>query len=349
MPSQGETLKTWLSLNTNVDLGTTGGPQTWDFTSLSKDVENNVELLATSEGSLDISNASFLIKTGEFIERYFLKTDENITEIFLKTIDPVFESFEIENAYDEAPVYRKGNISYNQEYTSNSLYRAAIAWDELPDTITSQVGLALDSIRINTNFERTDNIDAYGTVQLPDGNWEALRETSTVERTITIDIFFLGAWINAPSEILEVALGGFADVLAPDTTYMTNFYTDQAIEVLAAFAVSEDGEIQSAEFKEGSEITHTFEFENKRPDVKTYPNPSFGNVTFNFENTPNGDYTIQVFDILGKKLWSKNVSYKSYKPIHADLSNLKKGTYLYSVYDSLGNKIVTKRIVILNP
>lgn len=349
MPSQGETLKTWVSASTNVDLGTTDGPQTWDFTTLSKDAENNVELLSPSEGSIDVPSADFLIKTGEFVERYFVKSDANITEVYLKTIDPVFQTFEITNAYEEAPVYRKGNIDFGQTYSNNSLYRAAIAWDELPDTITGQVGLAFDSIRINTNFLRTDEIDAYGTVQLPDGNWEALREKSTLERTISIDVFFLGTWITAPTEVLETALGGFADLLAPDTSYMTNFYSDQAIEVLAAFNTTEDGEILSSEFKAGSEITNIIDLENKRPDVSTFPNPSFGNVSFNFENTPSGIYTIQVYNILGKKLWSKDVTLSSNKPIYADLTNLKKGTYLYSVYDSSGNKITTKRLVILNP
>jgi hypothetical protein len=349
MPSKGETLKTWGSLTTNVDLGVEGGPQTWDFSNLTKDVENNITLLDPSEGTVEVSNASFLIMNGEFVERYFNKADDAITEIYLKTLDPIFETFEISNEYAEAPVYRKATILYGQDHSNTSIYRAAIAWSDLPDTITGQVGLAIDSIRINTNFERTDDIDAYGTVMLPDGEWEALRESSRNIRSVTIDIFFLGVWIEAPAEILETALGGFADLLAPDTTYTTNFYTNQAIEVLATFNLDDNGDPVTAEFKEGSEITDLSILESKSPDVQTFPNPSFGNVTFNFENCTTGKYTIQVFNILGKKLWMQDVTIDSSKSIRVDLTTLKKGTYLYSVYDKNGNKITTKRLVILNP
>ncbi len=349
MPSQGETLKTWISINTNVDLGTKEGPQTWDFTSLTKNVENNVELLDPTEGSVEVSSASFLIKAGDFVERYFEKTDTEIKEIYLRTLDPIFQTYEISNSYAEAPVYRKGTILYGQNYSSNSIYRAAIAWDDLPDTITGQINLAFDSIRINTNFLRQDTIDAYGTVLLPDGEWEALRESTTIERTITIDVFFLGTWIEAPAEILETALGGFADVLAPDTSYVTNFYTDQAIEVLASFNRTQNDVITSAEFKAGSEITDILNSSVKKPDVVTFPNPSYGNVTFNFENCPRGNYDIQIFNILGKKLWSRNVRIGDKKSVLVDLSVLSKGTYLYTIYDKEGNKITTKRIVILNP
>ena len=128
-------------------------------------------MLNPSEGTVEVPNASFLITNVDLVERYFLKTDANITEIFLKTVDPIFQTFEIANSYAESPVYRKGSITFGQEFTSNSTYRAAIAWEDLPDTITGQVGLNIDSIRINTNFLRNDVIDAYGTVQLPDAEW----------------------------------------------------------------------------------------------------------------------------------------------------------------------------------
>ena len=349
LPTQGETLKTWVSATANVDLGTTDGPQVWDFTSLSKDVPNDVTLLSPSEGSVVVADATMLIKQGDLVERY-LKTEEiGILEIHLKTLDPIFETFEISNSYALPPLYRKTTLIYGQQYSNDSKYQAPIAWDDLPDTITGSVGLSFDSIRVNTNFNRTDKIDAYGTVKLPDGEWEALRESTTLIRTVSIDVFFLGTWIEAPIEIIETALGGFADVIAPDTTYSTNFYTDKAIEVLAAFTLNDDGEPVGATFKAGGEITDIDLYTSKKADVSTYPNPSFGTVNFTFENCAIGDYTIQIYNVLGKKILSKNISVDSTKTSRLDLTMLKKGTYLYSVYDSSGSKITTKRIVILNP
>lgn len=349
MPTKGETLKTWTSINTNVSIEATGGPQTWDFSTLTKDVENNVELLDPSEGTVSVPNATFLIKNGEFVERYYNKADDGIREIFLKTLDPLFQTYEIENEYAEKPMYRKATILYGQSHTNNSKYQAAIAWDDLPDTITGQVGLSFDSIRINTIFEREDDIDGYGTVILPDGEWDALRESTRVIREITIEVFFLGTWIQAPTEVLENALGEYAEFLAPDTTNFVNFYTDKAIEVLAAFTLDDNGNPVTAQFKAGSEITDIQSYADKKADITAFPNPSFGNVTFTFENCKIGKYNLKVYNIIGKELINKNMRIDTNKIARVDLTSLKKGTYLYSIFDDNGNKITTKRIVILNP
>jgi len=197
LPTQGETLKTWISAAPSIDLGTTAGPQTWDFSTLSKDVMNDVTFLSPSEGSVTVPNATLLLKQGEFVERYMETNDEGIFEIHLKTLDPIFQTFEISNSYADPLMYRKTTLLYELEVTNTSTFRAPIAWSDLPDTITGSVGISFDSIRVNTNFERTDDIDAYGTVKLPDGEWEALRETSTLIRTVTLDVFFLGTWVEA--------------------------------------------------------------------------------------------------------------------------------------------------------
>lgn len=352
LPYQGATLKTYFNVAPNVDFSANGGPITWDFSGLSKTNPMEVELLAPTEGSVDVSNASFLIKNTDFLEQYYYNTGEFIEEVYLKTLDPIFNSFEISNSYAKNPVYRKGTIIYGQSYAYEGRIEAPFAWEDLPDTLTGGIGLQLDSIRFNTNWVRTDEITGWGTVVLPDATWPALKEESSLERFVTIDIFFLGTWIEAPISLLEAFLGDFADALQPDTTHSVNFYTDEAIEVLASIQLTEKGgDPLSIEYKQGSELTEIFNANAlKKPSISTYPNPSYGITSFKFDNCRSGTYAVQIYNILGSKIWEKQIQLKeNQKPIEVDLSMLTKGTYLYSVYDSKGKKISTKRLVIINP
>ncbi len=351
LPDVGSTLKSYTTLNSTIDLGTVDGPQEWDFSALAKDNYREVYLDDPLNGSITIPDATFLIKSTDVVEQYYKKTDEAIEEIHIKTVDPVFETFEISNGYGMNPIYRKANIVYGETYQSESRFEAPIAWSDLPDTITSEIGLAPDSIRFTTVITRNDDIDAYGVVKLPDGDWNALRESTTTERKVIIEVFFFGAWIEAPQELLDIFLGDFASFLEPDTTYSVNFYTDQAIEVLASIQLDDDGNPFTVEYKAGAEITEIYNPEYaKSPDITAYPNPTFDDVYFNFEHCRPGTYTIEIYDILGKSLWKKEHLLKPKSdPLKTDVSHLNKGTYLFAVFDPAGNKITTKRLVVINP
>jgi len=352
LPYLGATLKTYVDVETNVDVGTTGGPHEWDFTGLQKTNYTEVNLEDPTSGSVPVAAATFVIKSNDLLEQYYTINEEGIDEIFIKTVDPVLMTFEISNGYAINPKYRKATILYDATYESGSRLEAALAFDQLPDTLTSGIGIDIDSIRFNTNFDRTDKIDAYGVVKLPDGDWNALRETSTSIRSVTIDILIpILGWIEAPPEILATFLGDFGEFLNPDTTTTINFYSDQSIEVLAAMQMDDDGNVTSSEYKAGPEVTEVFNTDySENPEVNVYPNPSFGQVTFNFDNCRPGNYTIQVHDILGKEMYEDTYLLPlNNKPYKASFSTLKKGTYLYSIYDPKGVKITTKRLVIVNP
>ncbi|MDI5889392.1 MULTISPECIES: endonuclease [Flavobacterium] len=70
-----------------------------------------------------------------------------------------------------------------------------------------------------------------------------------------------------------------------------------------------------------------------------YPNPSNGNVKINFENS-NEKYSVQVFSILGQKVFEKEYTNSS----SAALNNLQKGVYLVKITND--NKSVTKKLIV---
>ncbi len=81
-----------------------------------------------------------------------------------------------------------------------------------------------------------------------------------------------------------------------------------------------------------------------------YPTMSFGdNIRVDFTNFNPGSYTLEVYNIMSKKLWSKSYSIQGDRTIKIDLSFLPKGTYIYTLMDGNMNRIVARPLAILTP
>tara|TARA_R110002050_G_scaffold125909_1_gene246306 strand:- start:6611 stop:8107 length:1497 start_codon:yes stop_codon:yes gene_type:complete len=79
--------------------------------------------------------------------------------------------------------------------------------------------------------------------------------------------------------------------------------------------------------------------ENKIEGLKIYPNP-VDNKGFYIESSSNQDKSIQIFDVLGKKVFSKIINGKE----KIETQNLKSGIYLIKVLES--NKSATSKLII---
>ena len=71
-------------------------------------------------------------------------------------------------------------------------------------------------------------------------------------------------------------------------------------------------------------------------EVRCYPNPAITQITFDFKFTNPKDYSLQIFNFIGKKIFDQTVS--NPKTI-IDLSDYYRGLYIYQVKDKTG-KIV---------
>lgn len=83
------------------------------------------------------------------------------------------------------------------------------------------------------------------------------------------------------------------------------------------------------------------------PDVIAYPNPTYGPINFEILGLSPQDLRLEVYNIIGKKIYEKSYSKRNGLVIKEDLSFLSKGTYLYSIINAQGRKIKTKRVSIM--
>jgi len=83
--------------------------------------------------------------------------------------------------------------------------------------------------------------------------------------------------------------------------------------------------------------------------IRAYPNPATEWVRFECTNLPQEQYTLKIYNIIGKLVWKESYALSGNKSIKLDLDDFKKGTYLYSLVDEKGNVIGTKRLVVVKP
>ena len=126
------------------------------------------------------------------------------------------------------------------------------------------------------------------------------------------------------------------------------FMNEDSKERLAHIKKIGDNQVISALYKSDEsevKISNVYDESN----FFLYPNPTFGIVRLDFVNLPEGAYFFEVYNIIGKKLWSKKFVIRGYTTVKDDLGFLHKGTYLYSLVNSEGKKLFTKRMAIITP
>jgi len=82
--------------------------------------------------------------------------------------------------------------------------------------------------------------------------------------------------------------------------------------------------------------------------VYVYPNPSFGALNLSMIDLKEGRYTLDIYNLVGYKMWSQVVSLDRPKALYNfDLSFLETGIYVYGLKDERGTYVQTRRLVIL--
>jgi hypothetical protein len=142
-------------------------------------------------------------------------------------------------------------------------------------------------------------------------------------------------------------IGGFAGT---DTTITYHFYSNTEKEDIAVATMSNDlSSIVSIRYKDLG-ITPTAEpTDDFAGGIQAFPNPAVEWVRFDCTNLVPGEYTLKIFNIIGKCVWKKNYTLSGNASFKVDLDDFKKGTYIYSLVDKKGNAVGTKRLVVLKP
>ena len=192
----------------------------------------------------------------------------------------------------------------------------------------------------------TEVIDDIGLLFLPRERYD---DVLKMERRITSDyVIYEGTgrneWIERDLHLSNEQL----PIEIAQSTKEITFLSEESKEWLACIHLDQDDEVVSALFKSEKDQIRSHNGYDES-NFFLYPNPTFGLVRLDFVNLPKDTYFLEVYNIIGKKLWSESYQIDGYTTIKADLGFLSKGTYLYSLSNRSGKKFLTRKMAIINP
>ena len=212
-----------------------------------------------------------------------------------------------------------------------------------------------ENLDINTDF---DEILLYGRhdksyapvgvkfITMPGWSGEAMMFKVKEEFTFSKVQFLLEGETKTVLQGLEL------ENIFPDIkTEQFQFYNPEINDMLLKLILKPkgNGEIQKAAFLLNQSADNFIQCESiDMQNIYLFPNPTIGNVKLLFQNYEPGEYELDIFNTIGKKLSSISITLPQEEDqISISLPRLRKGTYLYAVQNKNGERLVTRRLSII--
>lgn len=352
-PTIGDTLRTAIDgAPQDIVITPSGENATWDFSSLQGVMNETIINDATTGVNADQFPAANLLFpagiNGEAGESYGLANDEFYALLGYVGADPVNLGLNVTVPFSPPIVQRRSPMNYQQANDSEYAILTAFSGDIIPAEVLDQLPIEPDSVRLKVSGTREDFVDAWGSLTIPGGTYEVLREKRIDIRETAIEakVGFgpFAAWVDV-TEFLG------SDLLGADTTTSYVFVNDIEKEDIAVVTVTND-ELETplaVTYKANDVSTNVNYINTGRPDILAYPNPAIYKVRISFMNLNPGNYTFRIFNILGKEVVKEQYFINGNHTIGLGIDTLQKGTYLYSLTDSRGKVLSTKRLMVIRP
>jgi len=350
-PVAGDTLRTVTTLNfSGFDKTQIGEDISWDLTNSSGGFLSETIYTDPENGEdSDLFPDADLLDNSTLQEIYYQTFNNKIVEIGRSGIDPVLNLIDLTYVNDGESVLRRAPMAYEDSFTDQSSFFIASDASVLPDTLLESIPVMVDSMRLLVETSHIDVVDAWGTVELPNGTYDVLRvkRTTTTNSELGAKVQFFG-WVTVDPDVeIFQGLGDLLNLLGENETISYQFFANDNKEIIASIAEDTDGNLVSLTYK-GDVATSIGKINKKEENILTYPNPTYGDVTFQLMNLPHDNYKVVLYNIIGKQLWSSDINFIEGK-LHADLSHLRKGTYFYSILNGRGQKVTTRRLMVITP
>lgn len=347
-PRVGDTLRIKTdNLPSEIIIGTAGPAQDWNFTSLEAPFVQQTIIRAASEGAFfdQFTNAAIVTKiaTGE---GYFSINNDRYALLGYGGEDPLGLGLETIARFTNPYIQQRSPMNFGDENSFTTSALLPYAGDELPEELLNQIPITPDSIRINYTSERTDVVDAWGTITIPGGIYDVLREKRVEKRNVKVEAkISILDWQDITPFLPQ------NDFLGEQTVTTYYFISNEAVEPIAIVNTAVDGTtITSVNFKSEELVPTAVQSSvSKQPNVYVSPNPAIASTRFEFANLRAGQYDLKIYNILGVEVWSRSYYINGNRAEKVDLIGFKKGTYLYSLVDSRGKSLMTKRLMIVRP
>lgn len=328
-----------------------GMPQVWDLTGADNDDTDRVIYrdVNDAQNGGQFPGADLYIGNQTEGETFFDISNTEFRALGYSGSDPGGFGLQVVARFNPPFVERYAPLAFFDNNIQESFLSLPFSTDQLPDSLFSGLPIAPDSIRVRITTNRAELVDSYGTMKIPGGEYDVLRlkRTEISNTALDIHIPFVG-WLD----ISAFGGGQFGEFLGADTTITHRFFADGVKEEIAVLTLNNAAnEVQHIRYKYNGVVSAPESPEDApgNAGVFAFPNPAVEWVRFDCVNLPPDEYTLKIFNIVGKQVWNETHFLSGNKSIRLDLQSFKKGTYMYSLLNKKGDVIGTKRLVVVKP
>ena len=303
-PVAGDSLKTATDLTPGgIVMTPPGGPQTWDFSSLNPDTRQVDVFQPASAGtsSANFPGAELVVSGDVGAETYY---DVTATTFSLLGISGAGLSagfpVEADLIYNPPLVIQEAPLNFfdNDSYTSNATI--ALPASAIPGAIFDSLGIPtglFDSIRLRITVQSLRLVDGFGTLAIPGGTYDVLRQKQTDYTTTGVDVHTFLGWVD-----IGTFLGG-ATLFPPDTTITFNFLNNIAKEPIAIVTVdSTETNAVQVTYKDNGIQSAVNPITGEATSIVVFPNPATDQVTIDIDHNLPGNYSFRLFDLNGQRV-----------------------------------------------
>ncbi len=349
-PVAGNEAKTNLARRPNIDITPPGPNQSWDYSHIRGNnlFTSTYRPASMAHAAADYPDAELFLSIPPSFERFFKSDENSFDEVGFTSLDPVVQLLSFSIRYNTPYTLYRAPLNYQDSGALKTSFFTTFPFDSLPDTLVQQVPPSFrpDTISVRVFINRVDDVDAWGTLRVPEGSYTVLRQKSIEIRKTRI---FTYSAILGWSDQTDLVKNFIPQVpTTPDTTVSYSFFSENHSGPVAVVQMDSANENVASILYGGPAVSTKNVY--TKPGISVTPNPSYGKVTFKLNGMKPGRYHLEILNILGKPVWDNYYLISSPKSrIKENFFFLPKGTYLYSLSD-VNNKILSiKKLIILKP
>lgn len=306
-----------------------GGDQQWDFSGLNRTLTMEEVYRDAREGMAFSSfPAATLVYQGELggPETYLRVTPQDVAILGLSGAGPATFGLDLDVIFRPPFVQQKAPLNFFDISSTNSNILLGFPADLLP--VGGQLPITADSFRIRVSINRLDVIDAWGSLTIPGGRYDVLRQKGTTYTETRLDAKIppLG-WLDITDLAVQLLnLPG----LGVDTTVNFQFINDVSKEPIAICATdSSQLNVVSVQFKNTDRTTSVQPGYPEKLNMVVFPNPAEEVLNIQGEMFSEGVLSIVISSVSGQDLLQQDIfGAPGLKEVSMDISGLENGLFV---------------------
>ena len=281
-----------------------GGSQTWNLSNLDVDATQNLVFRPASAGTVgaQVPGAELVTAPAPNTEEYYNVTSNVFQLQAYYGIEPYDIVTNALFRYNPPMTVRRAPVNFFDINQISSGILERFPPSAFPPALIAALPVPPDSLRYRIAINRLDVVDAYGSLSIPGGTYNVLREKRTQYRESRLDakVQPLG-WLD----VTDVAIAAGFDGLGVDTSLHYDFFSNVAKEVIASVAVNNaQSAVTQVTFKYNRPpATDVAIVPERRARLQqNHPNPFNPTTTIAFELAHGGAVRCDVYDVQGRRV-----------------------------------------------